>query len=183
MTPADYRRQLQSLQRRLQTAALAGSPPPAVFTPDYGLIWLELPAGNDSRWAELRDWQQHLPQECWLLAIAPFYLPLTGDDWAGFPRQERFDERAAERDVVLLPGPTGDPLLLCRDPEAALTRLEAAEQEARDQVLRRMTAITADLPRLTEIPIHDCWHCADGQPHNCVGTDCVNFTKQKQRSD
>ncbi|MBC8478777.1 hypothetical protein H8D51_04470 [bacterium] len=175
MTPADYRERLQQLHRRLQTASLAGSPRLGVFTHDYGLIWLEIPAGDNVQLDLVRNWQRHLPDERWLLTLAPFYLPLTGTEWAGIPNLEQVDSRIRQLPEVLLPGAQGDVELLCRDPQATVEKLIAAEAWARQTILTRMTAISGTQPRPQVSATKSCWNCDQSKPHSCLGNDCVNF--------
>jgi hypothetical protein len=179
MTPAEFRRQLQSLYRRLQTAALDGSPSLAVFTHDYGLLWLETPAGHDEQQEQVRRWQRFIPEERWLLPIDPFYLPLTGKDWAGFPRLEQVDERVRKLPEALLTVGNGQTELLCREPQLALEKLIMAEAEARQDALNRVTAVSNQTRIVSAASSESCWNCDRNDPDNCVGSDCVNFSNHQ----
>ncbi len=179
MTPAEFRRQLQTLYRRLQIAALAGPPSMAVFTHDYGLLWLETPAGHDGQQEQVRRWQRFIPDERWLLPIDPFYLPFTGTDWAGIPFVKQVDERTGKLPELLLTVCNGQTGILCREPQLSLEKLIMAEAEARQSVLNRITNADEQIPPTTASSSESCWSCDQSNPHNCLGSDCVNFANHQ----
>jgi hypothetical protein len=179
MTPAEFRRQLQSLYRRLQTAALAGPPSLAVFTHDYGLLWLETPAGHDEHQEQVRRWQCYIPEERWLLPINPFYLPLTGSAWAGIPYLAQADEQVRTLPELLLTVGNGQTGLLCCEPQLSIEKLIMAEAQARQDVLNRVTAINGQVPIALTSSVESCWSCDRSDPENCLGNECVNFTNHR----